>query len=389
MKLSDESLLTAYLDGELGPVERSAVELALVSDSDLAERFRGMVSVHELIAGLPVPLLPVDLAGPVVAAIEQRSLRRRFWEVIHMPAPRRVAAALAGLGLAASLLVGLGLVLFARRSAQAPLAPHPQIAQALPSIPQVSPSADERSGKTRRALANAMTPLPASRTRDEGVTANRDDHAQAIRAMLDNPGLRRIFYVTDVIGGELDTRERVEDLVKDTPRTDAAYGRITVSQGIVIDPRHPNEAAVFVLVMNDQELRRFQKRLELAFPQQVEETGVEPAVVTQLADIGQITVLPGTPASEVIIPRDTTPQVAIKTPRGPQRTFQSTQIDKDFGLPDLPPAPTRENVVTAAPQPATRGADPVQAEHALDDAIPRAPNLHDPPSIVLVWVTTR
>jgi hypothetical protein len=91
----------------------------------------------------------------------------------------------------------------------------------------------------------------------------------------------------------------------------------------------------------------------------------------------------------VIIPRDTTPQVAIKTPRGQQRTFQSTQIAKDFGLPDLPPAPTRENVVTAAPQPAARGADAVAAEHALDDALPRALNLHDPPSIVLVWVTTR
>ncbi len=71
-------------------------------------------------------------------------------------------------------------------------------------------------------------------------------------------------------------------LVQKTPRTDAAYGRITVGQGIVIDPLHPQQATVFALVMNDQELRLFQKKLEQSFPERVEEAEADPVVVAQL-----------------------------------------------------------------------------------------------------------
>ena len=57
MTLKDESLLTAYLDGALEPDERSLVESALLLDPELAERLRGLAAVHELVAGLPRPVL--------------------------------------------------------------------------------------------------------------------------------------------------------------------------------------------------------------------------------------------------------------------------------------------------------------------------------------------
>ena len=130
-------------------------------------------------------------------------------------------------------------------------------------------------------------------------------------ALLDSPRLRRVFIVTDVIGG--DTPDRVEDLVQKTPRTEARYGRITVSQGIVIDPLHPQKATVFALVLNEQELRNFQKKLEQSFPQRVEDAEADPIVVGQLAEVGHLAVLQGTPASEVFIPRDVLPRIAFRS----------------------------------------------------------------------------
>ena len=57
MTLKDESLLTAYLDGELEPDERSSIESALLDDPELARGSASFAAVHELIAGLPRPRL--------------------------------------------------------------------------------------------------------------------------------------------------------------------------------------------------------------------------------------------------------------------------------------------------------------------------------------------
>src|SRR5437763_1632446 len=47
MKLDDESLLDAYLDGELDPARRLAVEAALESSARLADRLRHLARVDE------------------------------------------------------------------------------------------------------------------------------------------------------------------------------------------------------------------------------------------------------------------------------------------------------------------------------------------------------
>ena len=130
---------------------------------------------------------------------------------------------------------------------------------------------------------------------DDPEAKAREADQEHIRKLLDSPNLHRVFIVTDVIGG--DASERVDSLLQQTPRGEPRYGRITVSQGIVIDPKHPDQATVFALVMNEQELRQLREKLEETFPDDFEESIAEPGVVTQLADIGQVAVLSGTAAA--------------------------------------------------------------------------------------------
>jgi len=412
MTLNDPSLLSAYLDGELEPDERLSIESALVRDPELAEQFRQLTAVHDLLATMPRPVAPIDLAPAVDAALAAGPRR---------PHRRLSAGNLGLLGLAASLLLGLALALAVAvpRLAPTPLGPAPVSAPTIALAPvtevaDLTPSEESMPPQTLAQAPGSSVPPPDR----AGEEASRRQHdAETIRAMLDSTRLRRVLFVTDVIGGEPapspNTLSRVEELVQKTPRTEATYGRITISQGIIIDPQHPNEATVFALVMNDQELEIFQKRLAQSFPQQVEECGADPAVVTQLADIGSIAVLPGTGASAVVIPRDVSPQVAMRTDVSRVRPLETTRVSKDFGLPDLSSA-SRVGA-PGIPAEESPGPGPREKEKAADagggQAIGRqeparsqkpapslgtgtgpprrAPILQDPPAIVLVWVTTR
>jgi len=424
MTFKDESLLTAYLDGELEPDERSSIESALLDDPKLARRLRQLGAVRELVAGLPRPVLPVDLTGEIGSRIGPGPVR--LWPGLR--GGRRVSAVTAtwGLTLAASLLIALGLALRhqprAPRPAPAPVSPPVEIARAPESVPAVD--------RAPAAPTGPAAPRPARRASDPGAAARKQRDAAAaneIRALLDSPRLRRVFIVTDVIGG--DTPGRVEELVKTSPRTEARYGRITVSQGIVIDPLHPQKATVFALVLNEQELKLFQKKLEQKFPQRVEDAEADSIVVGQLAEAGQLAVLQGTPASEVFIPRDALPPNAFRSDLTRQHPMETTQIAPPFGLPDLAAAAglggepdgalhTRAPGVAnpAAPrapdEPPAAGAladartnSPVPARGAAVETSPSAAgkrpdlpgslpeslsiiNRHKPPQIVLVWVTS-
>src|SRR5215213_6991086 len=75
MKPEDEIFLSAYLDGELDPDERSVVESALLSDPSLGERLRQLAAVRDLVANLPRPPARVDLAPAIVGRIGRRRAR--------------------------------------------------------------------------------------------------------------------------------------------------------------------------------------------------------------------------------------------------------------------------------------------------------------------------
>ena len=109
--------------------------------------------------------------------------------------------------------------------------------------------------------------------------ASRD--LEHVRQLLDDPSLRRVFFVRNGPGSQAD--QQVASVIERTTR----YGffKLTVSQGIVIDPRHPEEAMVYAVVVNPEELGSLREQLNLVLRDRVEETPADPGIATQLADI--------------------------------------------------------------------------------------------------------
>src|SRR3954467_4450268 len=97
MKPEDEIFLSAYLDGELDPEERSCVESTMLSDPALIERLRHLAAVNDLLTNLPRPVLRQDVASSVVRRIDAR--RSAAWGTRLAAVPRSV------IGLAAAALV--------------------------------------------------------------------------------------------------------------------------------------------------------------------------------------------------------------------------------------------------------------------------------------------
>lgn len=407
MNPEDETFLSAYLDGELTAAQRSVVDAAVGTSPVLADHLRELGAVRDLVAGLPRPALSVDLSGPVVAAIQRRS-------VAAVGLRRRVLIRTVG-GLAAAASVVLALTVGLRGPAR-PLAARngpagPAVVAAKPAhigdraLPPVAPA--EPDGVVATANPDAQ-PVASGRparpiVRSTAGTLDvaeirRDRDLATVRNLLDNPELTRIFVVVDVIGGN--AGDRVNKLVHDAPRLDPAYGRITVSQGIVIDPKHPNRATVFALVADDREMKHLRDTLNHEFPDAVREEPADPSFVTRLSGIGDVALLSGTRATELLNPAEVPVPGALalaeSTKTGPSPTVPSDEFpehvvrEADPTPPDAPADPHRE--LSGPPDAVRRGAEPAgQGLVAKADAPrlrPRDAASPRKPAVVLVWVTT-
>src|SRR5271157_336742 len=301
MSTDDESLLGAYLDGELDPAQRRAVEAALATDSQLAEKARGFSSVRDLVANLSRPASP-DVSAEVMRRGRQASLQRRPW-TLERRARRWAAAGVAGSAAAIALLALLPL--HPHGPSEAPLSPGP--AQHNPpsgensSRPELSAdmqaNASHLSSLPENVFGPANTPSAISTARAEQATETDDQ--ERVRELLDDPHLRRVFLVADQIGQPAE--QQVASVVERTSHRD--YFKITVSQGVVIDPRHPGKATVFAVVLDENELGPFRDRLKKAFSDRLQEDDVNPAVAMQLAEIGRVVSFPAHPIGDLTIPR--------------------------------------------------------------------------------------
>jgi hypothetical protein len=303
----DESFLSAYLDGELGREEHEAVDSLLIADPRLTETLRGLVGVRDLLADLSRPVAG-DAAPEVLRRLGERRAGFRPWRRVKHPL-RWVPA-----GLAAAAVLGL-MVLSAvqRQDHRAGLAPE-RLANVDPSGPPVAEgqklagagrSTADRVDSTLRETNRTVKPLhgqdrgrPLSVAHAPGMKDEQGNEMDRVRALLDDPRLRLTFFVTDQI--DQPVVNHVATVVEQTTRLD--YFKITIAQGIVIDPRHPDQATVFALVLDESELATLRGRLQDAFKSQVREDGVDPAVVAQLTNIGQVASFAPHPIGDVVIP---------------------------------------------------------------------------------------
>ncbi len=145
-------------------------------------------------------------------------------------------------------------------------------------------------------FAAASTPSAIATASARQATEANDQ--ERVRKLLDDPHLLRVFLVADQIGQPAE--QQVASIVERTTHRD--YFKITVSQGIVIDPSHPDKATVFAVVLDENELEPFRDRLQRAFSDRLQEEDVNPLLVVQLADIGQVVSFPAHPIGDLTIP---------------------------------------------------------------------------------------
>jgi hypothetical protein len=221
--------------------------------------------------------------------------------------------------------------------------------------------------------------------------------------LLDSPNLKRFFWVGT--GSRNDSEQIVASIVERTTHFD--YFKITVAQGIVIDPRHPGGAAVLAFVVEPDQLERFNDQLMAALPGLVERADLDAGIATQLADIERVQSFAPASVSEVEIPREA---LALRT--RPVTLGEKVQGEQD-GNPPKEAAGRATTAVdrtapgargAAAPAPESGAARSQAASQngidrgALHSALPDAKHSREPApeagslpalehkSVVLVWV---
>jgi hypothetical protein len=314
------------MDGQLSPDQEEWVESAVASDPQLAEKLRRLTSVRDLLAGLSRDA-SVEVTPQVMDRIRRRIRLRAF--LVHPFAGSAPArgwfAAHDLLGIAAVLLIVLGISFVHRLlpasdgqgvNSRSNIASHPEpetitivIAGATPTevlLPSFPPQVFAE-GVSSELESGARRAADLLQTGDGSRAAGE---VEQVRQYLDNPNLRRIFLVADLDGT---AQKQVASVVERTTRFH--FYKITISQGIVIDPRHPDQATVFALVVNPNELDTLRRRLRTALMDRVEEPVVDPSIVTQLADIGPVQELTPAPLGEIMTPPNG--ELAIRQDVGP------------------------------------------------------------------------
>jgi hypothetical protein len=319
MNFEDETFLSAYMDGQLGPDDQQQVESVLVANPKLAEKLRVMTAVRDLVVGLHRDAT-VDVTHEVMDRIRQRRRSRsRFaasgllnaWALRNRRAAGFITAA-AGIILVVAVMQSLHRIHRAEpgpRNLVDNIITDSRSSTTSSSIDDgaatvaLQPGPSESQAGVAQSVA-LVTGLPrvdsraASPPSLSGEQANGD--LELCRRLLDNPLERRFFVVKD--GREGRAQQQVASVVEHTTRF--GFCKITVSQGIVIDPRHPDQATVFALLVSPHEFERMRDQLKVALPDLIEETPADPGIVTMLADMSDVRACPPAPLADVSIPRE-------------------------------------------------------------------------------------
>ena len=300
MNLDDESQISAFFDDELDPGDRLLVAWSIESSPASAQQLADLKASQGLIRGLDRPAIPRDLSPSILKAITPTNKKPR----LTTRAAARIAAALIGVGsIAASLVLALTLLhrslhddsklelnpfVAATENRTHPLI-HPPLLLADATTNQSTASI--RPGTIDSSIVDSdIQPIKLAQAKATGVDGPEPARPGQVDAMLGHRKVLRALIVADVLD---QTSSRVRSFIEKDPDREPVFGRITLTQGIVVDPDRPGEAEVYSVVMSEPGCGPFLDRLRRAFPSVELEGEPEPTLVTQLTEVGQVAVFSG------------------------------------------------------------------------------------------------
>jgi hypothetical protein len=408
MHRDNHPFLNDYLDGRLEAQHQHAIETNCLTNPRLAEDLRELAVVRDLVAGLSRDHR-VNLATRVMEQV--RASRRRKRKAFSLRGPRPLIAAIGGgLAIAASLMAVTTTLWSPRGPVDQASNVAPMRRPALDEPPAVAGPVGQEVVASPRA-ASALRPDPPRPGPNLVVTAKAapaveppsttivpEETAPSTRTieeltrLLDHRNLRQIFVVSDSKDGS--AQQRVASLVEQTTHFD--YFTITVAQGLVIDPMHPDQATVFALIIDPTELGKLKEQLKAAAKSPVTEQEATPEIITQLADLGDIKSLKPSVPEPVMIPRSeiafraTPANPQTEEPADPERDGMTSVVAKMESTTPVPPAdhstlPSSLQATTADRVPPYRA---VTSRHRGRLGKSEKSNAFDPEDrlVVLIWV---
>ncbi len=332
MRLEDETLLSAYLDDELGPQDRLRVESALRSNPELAWRFRQLAEVREILQSLSRirPGLDSASAPDVTEAVLQKLARRR-----EARRSARVLALRSVLVAAAAVLVALTLAPWSPWARQDPRQPRIADQQAIPdpnlalvgsdqALKIAPPTPDEvdpllLENRSNKSELVDHAPTWADRLPIDLELLDRErlefEQRDFLRELLERPEVSRLVLKIPDDQDPEPILEVLDDLVDKIVRKQPRYGRIQLNDGLIVDSFRPGEAIVYTLWADLLErkaiLDEFANRVEGDLT--LKEEPIDPEVTTMLAETGVLSVHPGS-LGEIYQNPDTEAMQAIRNP---------------------------------------------------------------------------
>ena len=397
MNLDDQSQISAFFDDELDPGDRLLIAWSIESSPASAQELADLKATQGLVRGLDRPAIPRDLSPAILKAISPTSKKPRP----TTRAAARIAAALVGIGsIAASLFLALTLL---HRSlhddSKFELTPsvaspedrtnsliHPPLILA-DATPDRS-TASTRPGMTAPSVVGSDSrPIKLAEAKATGIEGIEPARPGQVDAMLGHRKVLRALIVADVLDP---TSNRVRSFIERDLGREPVFGRITLTQGIVVDPDRPGEAEVYSVVMSEPGCGPFLDRLRRAFPSMELEGEPEPTLVTQLTEVGQVAVFSGVRPARLGSPPGEISSVVAARAVAHQDHFPPPSI-----VPLDPTAPRMSD-----PSPGTGEVSPrVVQKSNVALSVSAAPPVGNPPGspssphaddelvTVLVWVT--
>ncbi len=329
---TDDSVLSAYLDGELDVSRRLQVESALLSSPRLAARLRELSRSREALQLLPRPAAPRDLAGAVLAGIgvldierdRRTRLRRRTlqWSLAGLPAAAAAVLLAWAVGRPGdATLIPAGVV---------PRGAGP-IAVRTPDEPPASP-------------AVAEPPAPAAVV--AAMEAVESPERARLRALLGQGDVRRLVVAVSALDAA--GLRPVDAAIGLTPRAHPELARIE------LEPGEADAAVVYALVLDAFELAGLRGQLAEQLKRPAEELIDVPAEAPLVAQV------------------ESASTIAIETGQAAATAIAQALPDADALLARQLPLPTARSLDRPAPAPIA--------------TVPVGPVPSGPRSVYLIWI---